>query len=322
MNVFRNTLATTAAILLLGGCMVGPTYERPAAAVPAKFKAAEGWVDAQPADAIDRGRWWTLFRDPLLDDLAARVEVNNQNVAAAIAAYDQARALVREQRSSLFPTLALDGGASRSGTDVGGDAQASSSFRIGLGAGWEPDVFGRLRRAVQGASAVAQASEADLASATLAAQADLATNYFLLRQTDAQIALLNATIEGYARSLQITRNRYEVGVIAKTDVLQAQTQLLNTQATAVALERQRAQFENAIAVLAGESPSTFVIPEAPWDPVVPDVPLGVPSTLLQRRPDIAAAERRVAAANEQIGIAQAAFYPSFSLTGSLGLGGA
>ena len=320
MNVFRNTLATTAAILLLGGCMVGPTYERPATAVPAKFKAAEGWVDAQPADAIDRGRWWTLFRDPLLDDLAARVEVNNQNVAAAIAAYDQARALVREQRSSLFPTLGLDGGASRSGTDVGGDAQASSSFRIGLGAGWEPDVFGRLRRAVQGASAVAQASEADLASATLAAQADLATNYFLLRQTDAQIALLNATIEGYARSLQITRNRYEVGVIAKTDVLQAQTQLLNTQATAVALERQRAQFENAIAVLAGESPSTFVIPEAPWDPVVPDVPLGVPSTLLQRRPDIAAAERRVAAANEQIGIAQAAFYPSFSLTGSLGLG--
>ena len=309
-------LATTIAV---SGCMVGPTYERPAAAVPATFKAAEGWVDAQPGDTLDRGAWWTRFRDPQLDALASRVEIGNQNVAAAVAAVTQARALVREQRASLFPSIGLDGGANRSGVRLGGGGDASSTYRVDVSAGWDPDVWGRLRRTVEGASAGAQATEADLASATLAAQGDLATNYFALRQTDAQIALLNETIEGYRRSLQITQNRYDVGIIAKTDVLQAQTQLANTQADAVALRRQRAQFENAIAVLIGESPSTFSIPVAEWNAVVPAVPIGIPSTLLQRRPDIASAERRVAAANAQIGVAQAAFYPSFNLSGSLGL---
>jgi NodT family efflux transporter outer membrane factor (OMF) lipoprotein len=300
--------------------MVGPTYQRPSAPMPVKYKAAAGWVDAEPADALDRGAWWARFGDPVLDDLASRVQVSNQNVAAATAAYAQARALVREQRASLFPVVVLDGNASRAGTGAGSDARASSDFRVAIGAGWEPDVWGRLRRGVQGAEAGAQASEADLASAELAAQGELAASYFGLRQADAQIALLEETIAGYRRSLEIARNRYDVGVIAKTDVLQAETQLANTEADAVGARQQRAQLENAIAVLVSEAPSEFAIPPAEWDATVPQVPIGIPSTLLQRRPDIAAAERRVAAANEAIGIAQSAFYPSFSLSGSLGLG--
>jgi NodT family efflux transporter outer membrane factor (OMF) lipoprotein len=248
----------------------------------------------------------------------SRVAVDNQNVAAAAAAVDQARALVRVERASLFPTLGADASASRSGND----SEASSSFRLGLGAGWEPDVWGRVRRSVQGASASAQATEADLAAVRLAAQGALAVNYFSLRQTDAQIALFAETIEAYERSLQIARNRYEVGVIARTDVLQAETQLANARAEAVGLRRQRTQLENAIAVLAGRSPSEFTLPATDWQATVPSVPSIVPSTLVQRRPDIAAAERRVAAANAEIGVAQSAFFPSFNLTGSAGLGAA
>lgn len=314
--------ATLTAATMLASCVVGPTYERPTAPTADKYKASEGWVDAEPADTLDRGPWWTRFEDPVLNDLVSRVEVSNQNVAAATAAYAQARALVREQRSSLFPLVVLDGGASRSGTGIGGDSQAGSTYRVSIGAGWEPDVWGRLRRSVEAASASAQASAADLAAALLSAQGELAANYFGLRQTDAQIALLADTISGYQRSLQITQNRYDAGIIARTDVLQAQTQLANTQGDAVGLRRQRAQFENAIAVLVGQSPSVFTLASNEWRVSVPSVPIGIPSTLLQRRPDIAVAERQVAAANEQIGIAQAAFYPSFNLTGSVGFGAA
>lgn len=307
---------------MLASCVVGPTYERPTAPTTEKYKASEGWVDAEPADTLERGSWWTRFDDPALNDLVSRVEVSNQNVAAATAAYAQARAFVREQRSSLFPLVVLDGGASRSGTGIGGDSQTGSNYRVSIGAGWEPDIWGRLRRSVESASASAQASAADLAAALLSAQGELAANYFGVRQTDAQIALLEDTISGYRRSLQITQNRYDAGIIARTDVLQAQTQLANTLGDAVGLRRQRAQFENAIAVLIGQSPSAFTLAPSEWKVTVPTVPIGIPSTLLQRRPDIAAAERQVAAANEQIGIAQSAFYPSFNLTGSIGFGAA
>jgi len=319
---FLRISATLTAATMLASCVVGPTYERPTAPTADKYKASEGWVDAEPADTLDRGPWWMRFEDPVLNDLVSRVEVSNQNVAAATAAYAQARALVREQRSSLFPLVVLDGGASRSGTGIGGDSQAGSTYRVSIGAGWEPDVWGRLRRSVEAASASAQASAADLAAALLSAQGELAANYFGLRQTDAQIALLADTISGYQRSLQITQNRYDAGIIARTDVLQAQTQLANTQGDAVGLRRQRAQFENAIAVLVGQSPSGFTLASNEWRVSVPSVPIGIPSTLLQRRPDIAVAERQVAAANERIGIAQAAFYPSFNLTGSVGFGAA
>ncbi|MGC1173757.1 efflux transporter outer membrane subunit [Polaromonas sp.] len=314
-----------ALVAVLAGCAVGPDYQRPTTPEVNSYKEAEGWVPAVPADALERGPWWSLFGDPLLDQLAARVEVSNQNVAVAVAAYNQARALVREQRASLFPTVTLDGGASRSGN--GGSSTGSTSstsgrtgnnYQLSIGGSWEPDVWGRLGRAVDGAKAGEQASAADLASARLSAQGELATNYFSLRQTDAQKVLLRDTIDGYARALEITQNRYTAGIAAKTDVLQAQTQLANAQADDAGLVRQRAQLEHAIAVLVGEAPGNFSIAPVAWNPSVPEVPPGIPSELLQRRPDIAAAERRVASANEQIGIAKSAYYPSLSLSASAG----
>jgi NodT family efflux transporter outer membrane factor (OMF) lipoprotein len=310
-------LIATALLLCLGGCAVGPDYQRPATPDVSTFKEAEGWVPAAPADALERGPWWQLFGDPVLDQLAARVEVSNQNVAAAVGAYAQARALVREQRASLFPSVTLDGQGRRSGS---GGGSASNNYQLGIGGSWEPDVWGRLGRAADGAAANAEASAADLASATLSAQGELAVNYFSLRQTDAQKALLANTLTGYQRALEITRNRYTAGISAKTDVLQAQTQLANAQADDAGLQRQRAQLEHAIAVLVGQAPGNFSLAATAWNPMVPEVPVGVPSTLLQRRPDIAAAERRVAVANGQIGIARSAYYPSLNLSASYGLG--
>lgn len=317
------TLAALSA--LLAACAVGPEYQRPATPVPAAFKEVDGWVLAAPADALDRGAWWGLFADPVLDMLASQVVVSNQNVAASTAAYAQARALVREQRATLFPTVNLSAGAARSGGGNGppadgGNARSGNNFQLGLGGSWEPDVWGRLGRATSGAEASAQASAADLASATLSAQGELVANYLSLRQIDAQIRLLADTVAGFERVRQITQNRYTAGISAKTDLLQAQTQLANAQAEALGLTQQRAQLEHAVAVLVGQAPADFTLPAQPWVATIPTVPVGVPSTLLQRRPDIAAAERRVAAANEQIGIAQAAFYPSLNLSASYGLG--
>ncbi|MDI1272539.1 efflux transporter outer membrane subunit [Polaromonas sp.] len=328
----RFTLYPIAAALavLISGCAVGPSYQRPLTPEVGSYKEAEGWVPAAPADALERGPWWSLFGDPVLDQLAARVEVSNQNVAAAVAGYAQARALVREQRASLFPAVTLGSGATRSGSDGSSSTSTNTTgstggrtgnnYQLSIGGSWEPDVWGRLGRAVDGATAGAQASAADLASARLSAQGELAINYFSLRQLDAQKSLLEDTLQGYQRALEIARNRYDAGIVGKTDVLQAQTQLANAQADDAGLQRQRAQLEHAIAVLVGEAPGNFSLARAAWKPSVPEVPVGVPSTLLQRRPDIAAAERRVAAANEQIGIAKSAYYPKLSLSASYGLG--
>ncbi len=325
-SLLRPTLLALCAAFAVAGCAVGPDYVRPAVNTPAAFKEAPaGWVNAAPADLLDRGPWWNLFDDPVLNDLLPQVEVSNQNVAAAVAAYAQARALVREQRAGLFPVVNLDGGATRSGGGSGtsstGSSRSGTNYQIGLGATWEPDVWGRLGRAVEGARASAQASAADLAAAKLSAQGELVTNYLSLRLADAQLASLTTTVAGYQRVLQITQNRYTAGVAAKTDLLQAQTQLANAQADLLTQTRQRAVLEHAIAVLLGKAPAEFTQPSRPeWKVVVPEVPVGVPSTLLQRRPDIAAAERRVAAANEQIGIAQAGYYPNLSLSASYGFG--
>jgi len=315
-------------VLLTAGCAVGPVYQRPTTPDVVAYKEAGDWVIAAPADALERGPWWQLFNDPVLNDLAARVEVSNQNLAAASAAYAQARALVAEQRAGLFPSVTLGGGASRSGNgggsanaanNVAGGNRSSNNFQASLGAAWEPDVWGRLQSVANGAAATAAASAADLATARLSAQGELAVNYLSLRQQDAQKALLASTLAGYARALEIAQNRYSAGIVAKIDVLQAQTQLANAKADEAGLQRTRAQLEHAIAVLVGQAPGNFTLPAvAEWKPTVPDVPLGVPSTLLQRRPDIAAAERRVASANEQIGVARAAYYPSLSLNASLG----
>ena len=318
---------TAAFVLAASGCAIGPNYQRPSSPDVSAFKEAEGWVSAAPADMLERGPWWLLFDDPILTNLASQVEVSNQNVVAAVASYAQARALVREQRAGLFPAVTLDGGANRSQSASGnpntagsGSRRAGNSYQVSIGGSWEPDVWGRLGRTVDSASASAQASEADLASARLSAQGELAVNYLTLRQLDAQKELFGTTLTGFQRTLDITQNRYTAGIAAKTDVLQAQTQLANARADEAGLTRQRARLEHAIAVLVGEAPANFSLAPSAWNPSVPDVPVGVPSELLQRRPDIAVAERSVAVANEQIGIARAAYYPSLSLGASYGLG--
>jgi NodT family efflux transporter outer membrane factor (OMF) lipoprotein len=308
--------------LVLAGCgSLAPKYEVPLVDTPVAFRNGRGaWVPATPADAQERGPWWELFDDPVLSGLARQVETTNNNVAAAIANYNQARALTREQRSTLFPQVGLDFSRNTSG---GESRPTTRSYQLGMGVNWEPDVFGRLQLGVQSARLGEQVAQADLAAATLAAQGELAVNYFGLRETDVQRALLAETLAGYQRTLQITRNRYEAGIVARTDVLQAETQLANTRADMLDLERSRATLEHAIAVLVGRAPASFGIePDPKWTARVPTIPEEVPSTLLQRRPDIASAERRVAQANAQIGIARAGYFPSFGLNGSVGLSAA
>ena len=315
-------LAITSAALL-AACAVGPDYQRPEAAITPVYKEAPAgaadWLPAAPADTLERGPWWQLFGDPALDALMVQVEVSNQNVAAAVAAYAQARALVSEQRATLFPALGLSVSADRSGGR--GRGVTANSVQGGVSASWEPDLWGRLGRAVESATASLQASGADLAAARLSAQGELATDYFSLRDADAEIVLLRSSVEGYARALQITQNRYAASIAPRTDVLQAQTTLANAKADLAALIAQRAQLEHAIAVLIGKPPAALTLAVADWRMNVPAVPLGVPSELLQRRPDIAASERAVAVANAQIGIERAGYYPSLTLSGSFGNAG-
>ena len=311
----------TAATLLTSGCAVGPDYQRPAAATFDAYKEAPvadaGWFPAAPADALDRGAWWQLFNDAELNALMPRVEVSNQNVAAAVAAYAQAQALVREQRASLFPTVGANASATRSGGS-GSSTGTGNSLRADVSASWAPDLWGALRRSVESAQAGAQASEADLAAARLSAQGLLASDYFGLRDADNELVLVRRSVEGYERALQITSNRYNAGIAPRTDLLQAQTTLANARADLASLTAQRAQLEHAIAVLVGEPPARFSLAPAAWSMAVPAVPLGVPSELLQRRPDIASSERAVAQANAQLGIQRSAYFPSLTLSGSAG----
>lgn len=315
-------LVSTVAV---SGCLSGPDYHRPSVATPPAFKEMAGWKQSSPADALERGPWWELLNDPLLSGLEQKVEVNNQNLAAVEAAYRQSLAIVSQTRASLFPTVDLSGAASTSGgggtgsagSSAGGSA-AGARYQLGLQAAWAPDLWGRIRRQVEGAKATAEASAADLASARLSAQAVLAIDYVQLRAVDEDKRLLDATIEGYQKSLRVIRNRYAAGVVGKADVLSAETQLLNAQASATDDIQIRAQLEHAIAVLVGEAPANFAIAPAAWSLAPPDVPVTVPSVLLERRPDVAAAERRAQAANAQIGVQQAAFYPDLNLTASYG----
>jgi len=314
------TWLLSAALAALPACTVGPPYQRPSAPAPAAFKetpsADSTWFPAAPADTLERGPWWQLFGDPVLTGLVEQVEVSNQNVAAAVAAYAQAQALVREARAALFPSLSLDASATRSGG--AGSTSKPTILQLGLGASWEPDIWGRLRLSVTSAQASAEASAANLAAARLSAQAQRATDYFARREADNEIALLTSAVSAYERSLRITKNQYDVGIAQLSDVLQARTQLETTRANLSAMIGQRALLEHAIALLIGKPPSELSVAVAPWDARVPAVPLVVPSDLLQRRPDIAAAERAVAAANAQIGIERSAYFPSFSLSGFVG----
>lgn len=309
-----------AAAATLSGCVVGPNYSRPSVETPAAFKeapnAANGWVPTQPMDAIDRGAWWAVFNDPILDGLEKRVAVSNQNVAQSAAAYRQARALTDADRAGFFPSVSASGSANRSGG--GGSTPSLTRYSASIGASWAPDVWGRLRRQVEGDVASAQASAADLAAATLSAQVELAADYIDLRVLDEQKRLYDDTVAAYQRSLQVTQNQYNAGVVAKADVITAQTQLISAQAQAADIGVQRAQTEHAIAVLAGMAPADLTIAPAPLARAVPTPPIAVPSVVLQRRPDIAAAERRVAAASADIGVQVAAYFPTFNLSGSFG----
>ena len=316
-------LAASAAAL--GGCMVGPDYVRPAADSPAAYRETPpiDWKMAEPRDEAKRGEWWAVFGDTQLNALVEQVDISNQNVRTAEAQFRQARAVAAASRASLFPTVDADASIIRSrsaGGVLGGTTAGSitTNRTAGLVTNWDADVWGRLRRGVESSDAGAQASAADLESARLSAQAELATNYFLLRVLDIQKQLLDNSVAAFQKSLDLTRNRYAAGVAGKVDVAQAETQLRSTQAQALDTGVQRAQLEHAIALLIGKAPAALSLPPAPLQAVMPAIPFGVPSELLERRSDIAAAERRVAAANAQIGVAQSAFFPSLTLSGTFG----
>jgi NodT family efflux transporter outer membrane factor (OMF) lipoprotein len=320
-------LAIAILALSLGACTLGPDYQRPALPQAAEFKEAEGWKAAAPADLLQRGDWWTLFGDAQLDALVGRLNVSNQNLAAAEAQYRQARALVRGARSQLFPTVGGSAGATRAGQGAssvsGGQNSAgaggvSESYSVGLDASWELDVWGRLRRNLEANRASMQASAADLAAVRLSLQSELVQTYLQLRVMDEQQRLLNQSVEAFARSWRLTQNQYDAGIVPKSDVTQALTQLRSTEAQALDLQWQRAQMEHAIAVLTGVPPSELNIAERDDIPELPAVPLALPSQLLERRPDIASAERQVIAANAQIGVAEAAWYPDLTLSASGG----
>jgi len=320
-------LAIAILALSLGACTLGPDYQRPALPQAAEFKEAEGWKAAAPADLLQRGDWWTLFGDAQLDALVGRLNVSNQNLAAAEAQYRQARALVRGARSQLFPTVGGSAGATRAGQGAssvsGGQNSAgaggvSESYSVGLDASWELDVWGRLRRNLEANRASMQASAADLAAVRLSLQSELVQTYLQLRVMDEQQRLLNQSVEAFARSWRLTQNQYDAGIVPKSDVTQALTQLRSTEAQALDLQWQRAQMEHAIAVLTGVPPSELNIAERDDIPELPAVPLALPSQLLERRPDIASAERQIIAANAQIGVAEAAWYPDLTLSASGG----
>ena len=320
--------------LALTACSVGPKYQRPEAQVPsaykesppASYKEGDGWKVAQPNDSTPRGQWWEVFGDPQLNALEEQVDVSNQTLAFAEAQLRGARAAIGVARAALFPTVtgtASVTGArqslNRSGAPAKPSNETRSDYLLSLDTSYELDVWGRIRHNVEASTASAQASDADLETARLSIHAELATDYFILHGLDAQRQLLLLTTAAFETALQLTINRYNQGVASQVDVQQALTQLETTRAQAIDLGVQRAQFEHAIAILLGKPPAEFTIPPAPISIQPPAIPAGLPSELLERRPDIAGAERRVAAANEQIGIAQAAFYPTVTLRPTIGL---
>ena len=314
-----------ALLLLLAGCAAGPDYERPAAPSSDAFKETPaGWKEAEPRDEIARGQWWEIFGDAELNALVEKIDVSNQSLAASEAQFRQAQAAINAARAPLLPTLDADASITRSRSPTGlvGGTTAGriiTQRSASLVANWEIDLWGRIRRQVEAAEASASASAGDLAAARLSLQAQLMTDYFQLRLLDVQKKLLDDTVAAFRKSLELTNNRYKAGVAAKADVVQADAQVKSTLTQAADLGVQRAQLEHAIAILTGVPPSQLSIEAKPtYDAALPAIPPGLPSTLLERRPDIAAAERRVAAANAQIGAAKAAFFPQLTLNAQYG----
>ncbi len=309
-----------AALFLSPACMVGPDYKRPAAPVPAAYKENANWPAAQPSDSTLRGNWWEIFGDPSLIALEEQVTVSNQTLKEAQAQFLQARAAVRFSRAAFFPVLTVSPSASRvreSGTQpFSGPFSAgvtANDFTIPFDASYEADVWGRVRRTVEAARAGAQASAADVETVSLSLHAELALDYFQAHSLDAEIQLLNSTVTSYTKALELTQSRYKGGVASQVDVAQAQTTLETTRAQAIDLLVARAQLEHAIAALIGKPASEFTLPVAPLGARPPAIPLGLPSQLLERRPDVAGAERRMAAANANIGIARSAYFPAIDL---------
>ncbi len=323
-----SSIAAVIAVCVCAGCAVGPNYHRPTAPVPQKFKEADGWKPAQPREAASGNPWWSVYEDTTLDELEKQIDVSNQTLKASEAAWRQAVALVSQTRAGFLPTIGVTAAATRSGGHGAASAAAAgvatttahpvNQFELSGNASWDIDVWGKIRRTLESNVASAQASEADLAAARLSAQATLASDYIQLRVADEQKQLLDETVEAFKRSLQITQNQYTVGVVAKADVITAQTQLQGAQSQQIALGVTRATLEHAIAVLVGKAPADFSLAPAPLGATVPVAPAGIPSTLLERRPDVAEAERKMAAANAQIGIAVAAYFPDLTLSGSYG----
>ena len=323
-------------ILTTGGCMVGPNYRKPVVSVPVAYKelppgepeTGMKWKAAQPNDSIWRGKWWEIFADPELNALEEQVRVSNQLIALAEAQYRGARALVGGVRAGLFPTMSVGAsGARSSGNTKGSSSPAGvpqttvTAYQVPVDFNWELDLFGRIRRGIEGSVANAQASAADLEGVRLSMHAELALDYFLLHGLDAEIHLMQETVAGYRTALNLTENRYRQGVVSGIDVAQAKTQFESTRAVMTDLTISRAQLEHALAVLVGKSPQQFAIAPAIVQVKPPEIPVGLPSELLERRPDISAAERRIAAANAQIGVARAGFFPSLSLFGTGGYQG-
>ena len=307
--------------LWLGGCMVGPDYQRPSVNTPARYKELPGWIQAAPSADAPKGDWWTVFNDPLLNQLEPLVAVSNQTVRVDYANYQQALADVQIARSGLFPIVGISGSATQASTATGMTAvpqSTNSAGSLGGNVSWAPDLWGAVRRTIEESKATAQASAAILANATLSEQIALATAVIELRVTDANIDLLQKTVDAYREFLLVVTNQGNAGTTAPSNVIAARTQLESAQSGLIALGVARSQYANAIAVLVGKNPEALNIPHSTWLPTLPTVPVGIPTTLLQRRPDIAVAERQMAAQNAAIGIAIAAFYPSLSLSASDG----
>ena len=327
-RLIARALCAALGAALATACAVGPDYHRPQVDTAANFKEARDWKPSEPNDVLSRGPWWKIFNDEVLDGLEAQIDISNQTVKAAAAAFEQSRALVSQARAGFWPTIAASVGAQRegvgssglttnaSGVPIGATGHTQNTVSAGVSANWDIDIWGRIRRNTESNVASAQASSAALAAARLSAQAELATDYFALRAQDQLQKLLDDTVEAETLSLHITESRYKFGVAARADVVTAQTQLLGSQAQQVNAKIQRAVLEHAVAVLIGKQPAEFSLERSTMRTDVPTVPAGVPSTLLERRPDVAEAERKMAAANAQIGVAKAGYFPDLTLSGT------
>jgi NodT family efflux transporter outer membrane factor (OMF) lipoprotein len=318
--------ALLAASALFSGCVVGPHYQKPSAAAPPAYKESQGWKVAQPSDGALKGKWWEIFNDAELNALEEKVVVSNQNIASSAAAFFAARDQVKEARSQLFPTVTVGPSITNSrqprpaGTSGSANPSTiSTAYLLPVDATWQPDLWGRVRNTISAAAYGAQVSAADLENTRLTVESEVAVDFFQLRGQDSLKQLLDSTVVAYQESLDLTRALYETGIDSDESVAQAETQLEATQALDTNLGILRAQYEHAIALLTGQPASTFSIPVEPLKTQPPPIPTGLPSELLERRPDIAASERGMAQANSQIGIATAAFYPTVTLSGGVGL---